>query len=111
MKNIPIGEDTRPKDRVKLGLSPSANVKWIDATPKKKAVINDNKRDVATSFNRPKKTLQEKHQKLLNAYLAGGGIIQKIPFGHMKDRHMMTPTEKNQMYWRKIKADKPPQKG
>ena len=30
-KDIPIGEDTRPKDRVKLGLSPSTIVEDINA--------------------------------------------------------------------------------
>ena len=29
--DIPIGEDTRPKDRVKLGLSPSTIVEDINA--------------------------------------------------------------------------------
>lgn len=29
-KKLPIGEDTRPKDRVKLGLSPSTIVEEID---------------------------------------------------------------------------------
>jgi len=30
-KDVPIGEDTRPKDRVKLGLSPSCIVETIDS--------------------------------------------------------------------------------
>jgi len=34
MKQMPIGEDTRPKDRVKLGLSPSATFIEIDARPR-----------------------------------------------------------------------------
>lgn len=33
-KDIPIGEDTRPKDRVKLGLSPSTEVEEWDCTGK-----------------------------------------------------------------------------
>jgi|TARA_R110002074_G_C12427999_1_gene656557 hypothetical protein len=30
--NIPIGEDTRPKDRVKLGISPSTSISTMDFT-------------------------------------------------------------------------------
>jgi len=29
-KKTPIGEDTRPKDRVKLGVSPSTDVEFVD---------------------------------------------------------------------------------
>ncbi len=29
-EEVPLGEDTRPKDRVKLGVSPSCNVTWMD---------------------------------------------------------------------------------
>ena len=31
-KEVPVGEDTRPKDRVKLGLSPSTVVEEMDST-------------------------------------------------------------------------------
>ena len=34
-KEIPIGEDTRPKDRVKLGVSPSTVVENWDCRKKK----------------------------------------------------------------------------
>jgi len=30
-KDVPVGEDTRPKDRVKLGLSPSCVVEDINS--------------------------------------------------------------------------------
>ena len=30
-KDVPLGEDTRPKDRVKLGLSPSTIVEEINS--------------------------------------------------------------------------------
>ena len=69
-KSAPIGEDTRPKDRVKLGLSPSTVVEEMDSTKLLRSKMVKALEDYKLAYDNSEALTPEEDPELQRLYYA-----------------------------------------
>ena len=69
-KEVPVGEDTRPKDRVKLGLSPSTVVEEMDSTKLLRSKMVQALEDYKLAYDNSEALTPEEDPELQRLYYA-----------------------------------------